>query len=182
MRIKASQLGRRITAELLQRVERSGLELVLVAQAKRRIDNSGDSEEKYPILWATTSGLPSYRAGGRPLRDTGVNIYQRLSGAKYIGFGQATFFLRGPQIAAWHQGTKGQPIAFRTEGPNFIPLTRRAVRLHRPGMDPKAEGLRPGVDYIMAWRGVEVKRRPIYNMPPEDRDEITQATAAAIQG
>ena len=151
------------------------LDNVLVAQARRRIDNSGDSEIRYQPLKDIGSER-SRDPGAKPLRDTSVHIYDRLGGGVAVtSTHDVRFFLRGPLLAYWHH------VGYRTKGPNFSPLTRAAARTHRKGMDPRIEGLVPGVDYFMAWGGVTGPARPIYRVAPEDREEIVDAIVRAVR-
>ena len=148
---------------------------LMVAQARRRIDNSGDSEIRYKPLKQIGSER-SQDPSAKPLRDTSVHIYDRLGGGiASTSNDEVRFFLRGPLLAYWHH------VGYRTKGPNFIPLTRAAARTHRKGMDPRIEGLVPGVDYFMAWGGVTGPARPIYRVAPEDREEIVDAIIRAVR-
>jgi hypothetical protein len=155
------------------------LDQVLVGQAKGRIDNSGDSEITYKGLWADTahtrSGKPHYRVGGKPLIDTRTTIYDRLNGDFAVFTDALEFFLRGTLHALFHND------GFTTKGPNFIPFTLRARRIHRKGQDPALEGLEEGEDYIMAWAGVTVPARPIFRFAPEDREEIVFSVRLAVR-
>jgi hypothetical protein len=96
----------------------------------------------------------SYRNNGQPLRDTG-KMYRGLN-SKVSKKNDTTLSvtLRGPIYALF------QDKGFKTSGPNFIPLTRKAARGHGTGNNPNAEGLKRGKDFIMAWRGVTVPSRP----------------------
>ena len=143
---------------------------MIVEQAKRRIDHGGDSQVRYKPLWADTfrshSGGTSYRAGGKPLLDTRQHVYNTLNAETHKTSTGMEIRLRGSLAAVFHHN------GFKTNGPNFIPLTRRAVRDHRPGADPRHEGLVRGVDYIMMWKGVTVPARPIFRLAPEDKRDI----------
>ena len=102
----------------------------------------------------------SYRAGGKPLRDTGQMM--REMGAKSLTVGkniQITMY--GPLHAIFHE------VGFETSGPNFIPLTKKGKRSHATGQNPAKEGLAQGKDYIMAWGGVTVPKRP-FMVPTND--------------
>jgi hypothetical protein len=95
----------------------------------------------------------SYREGGKPLLDTGQML--RDMGANSHTRGKdIQITIRGPLHAIFHES------GFKTKGPNFIPLTRNAKRKHATGNNPAKEGLLQGKDYIMAWRGVTVPKRP----------------------
>ncbi len=108
----------------------------------------------------------SYRAGGKPLLDTRQHVYNTLNAETHKTSTGMEIRLRGSLAAVFHHN------GFKTNGPNFIPLTRRAVRDHRPGADPRHEGLVRGVDYIMMWKGVTVPARPIFRLAPEDKRDI----------
>ena len=103
----------------------------------------------------------SYRAGGKPLRDNGDMMREMDAKASTIGKNiQITMY--GPLHAIFHE--KG----FTTNGPNFIPLTLKARRSHATGKkNPAKEGLKRGKDYIMAWNGVTVPKRP-FMVPTND--------------
>lgn len=96
----------------------------------------------------------SYRAGGQPLRDTG-NLQRSITAkAALVGPTRVQVTLAGALYGIFHE------MGFRTGGPNFIPLTRKGKREHATGRNPNAEGLTRGKDFIMAWNGVEVQKRP----------------------
>jgi len=96
----------------------------------------------------------SYRAGGQPLRDTGELIRSLKVRAEHAGGTQVTVIIQGPLYGIYHE------LGFETDGPNYIPLTRKGVRSHSTGNNPNAEGLNPGKDFLMAWNGVKVPARP----------------------
>lgn len=95
----------------------------------------------------------SYRAGGKPLRDTGQMMRETNAKAQASGKG-ISVIMYGPLHAIYHE--KG----FETSGPNFIPLTRKGKRQHSTGQNPSKEGLLRGKDFTMAWGGVSVPKRP----------------------
>jgi phage gpG-like protein len=96
----------------------------------------------------------SYRAGGQPLRDTG-NLQRSITAkAALVGPTRVEVTLAGALYGIFHE------LGFSTSGPNFIPLTRKGKREHATGRNPYAEGLTRGKDFIMAWNGVEVQKRP----------------------
>lgn len=96
----------------------------------------------------------SYRKGGQPLRDTG-NL-QRSIGARAakVGPTKLEVTMSGALYGIFHE------LGFTTEGPNFIPLTRKGKRGHATGANPEKEGLQRGKDFTMAWGGVTVPKRP----------------------
>ena len=161
---------------LAGRLASARIDNVLVSQAKRRIEQSGDSQHRYPQLWVDRVGITSYRSGGKPLWDTATHIYNRISGVtRTRGVGQIRFMLRSSLIGAYHQA------GFKTKGPNYIPLTRRAARASG-SKSAKARGYRFGEDYIMAWRGVTVPQRKLFNLPPENQTELRDSVARALRG
>src|SRR5688572_4172450 len=122
--VPARQLGMVIKQALLKRLGNARLDQVLVAQAKRRIEQGGDSTEHYPDLWASRHTFVRdkrdargrrltkdqkrlenvlltrhYRQGGKPMFDTGTHIYQRLSGQTTVGSDELVAALRGPILA-----------------------------------------------------------------------------------
>ena len=158
----------------------SGLHELLILQAQARMMAGGDSEHTYPDLW----GHPgSYRADGQPLMDDAGRggLFSRLAGTTTIDGNVITATLLAPLYAIYHQH------GFTTKGPNFIPLTLRAKRDHMPGANPANEGLEPWNpktgegDYVMAWRGVTVPQRKIFNLPQEDRADILTTIRLGIK-
>lgn len=102
----------------------------------------------------------SYRAGGKPLRDTGQMMREMGAKASLRGKGiEITMY--GPLHAIFHE------LGFKTSGPNFIPLTKKGKRSHATGNNPENKGLVRGKDFIMAWNGVEVPKRP-FMVPTND--------------
>lgn len=96
----------------------------------------------------------SYRKGGQPLRDTG-NLQRSITArAAKSAPTKLTVTLAGALYGIFHE--KG----FSTDGPNFIPLTRKGKRSHATGRNPNTEGLVRGKDFTMAWGGVTVPKRP----------------------
>lgn len=176
--VNVARLGQTVERELISRLQRSRLGDVLVSQAVRRIKSRGDSEHKYPDLWSTgkQGKGESYRAGGDPLQDTGPLMASLTAKTEPTERGVKLTLMSPLKHAQYQQR------GFTTEGPNFIPLTRKAARTHRKGQDPKDEGLEEGVDYIMAWNGVTVPQRKIYNMPPEDAAELRAETERVLGG
>jgi phage gpG-like protein len=206
------RLANAITDQVRRRLKDSRVEQVLVSQAKRRIDQGGDSTVVYPSLWADQ--VDSYRSGGQPLKDIG-ELYNGLSAEKEVGHDSIKLRLVSP-----HAYAKAHQEGFSTKGPNFIPLTRKAVRnysifrrlmrarsfvtkeyrrLRKAGRSGRltmhlirrqreldrqleAAGFIEGETYIMAWQGVTVPARPIFNMPPENVEELVDEIAATIGG
>jgi len=101
-----------------------------------------------------------YRRGGHPLRNTGALARSLAANARISG-AVIQIEMRGLHYGAYHDR------GFKTKGPNFIPLTRRAVSGHSTGANPRHEGLIEGGDYLMAWRGVTVPARP-FILPTND--------------
>jgi phage gpG-like protein len=119
----------------------------------------------------------SYRKGGSPLRDTGALMGSFFTKYAFVFGSDALVVVASSNpVAPWHQ--KG----FKTKGPNFIPLTRKAKRDHSLGVNPEWEGLVQGVDYIMAWQGVDVPSRPMIDYAdPVNKKMIQDAIRLAIQ-
>lgn len=116
----------------------------------------------------------SYRKDGQPLRDTGA-----LKASFFLHSQNATPTELMSTVASPFPHAVYQHTGFKTNGPNFIPLTRKAARMHRPGADPRSEGLEPEVDYVMAWSGVHVPARPIIDYAdPVNAEEITRTVQA----
>lgn len=96
----------------------------------------------------------SYRKGGQPLRDTG-NLQRSLAAkASNTKPRRITVTMSGALYGIFHER------GFETDGPNFIPLTRKGKRSHATGRNPAGEGLVRGKDFTMAWDGVKVPARP----------------------
>ena len=97
-----------------------------------------------------TPGKP-FRAGGKRLSGTtsGAKSFHIVKQGLESGIG-VSVIASSAFFHKWHQ------TGFKTKGPNFIPLTKKAQRLHVKGANPKEEGLEDGVDYIIAWKGVTV--------------------------
>lgn len=172
--VQPPRLGAALATEVRDRIP--GLGQVLVSQARRRMVKSGDSEHRYPDLWNHPG---SRRTGELPLLDRGL-MSAALSGKDERTEDGQKSTLVGTMVAVYHQH------GYKTKGPNFIPLTLAAARAHQPGANPRDEGLVPWDDetkegdYVMAWRGVTVPQRKIFNLPPEDVQEIGETIAQAI--
>ncbi len=170
--IDLSKMDVVVSDRSIDRLMSARLGQVLVLQAKRRMDAGGDSEFQYPELW----GHPkSYRADGQPLLDTRVHIQDTLSDRAEQTRDGVRYWLVGPLIAIYHQ------FGFTTKGPNFIPLTMKAKRTHVPGVNPDDEDLVDGEDYIIAWAGVTVPQRKIFNLPPENVAEFAAGVVDALR-
>lgn len=203
--VTPGQLGRAIRARAVRKLANAGLHDVLVSQAQRRIESKGDSTHSYPDLWDHPQ---SYRRGGHPLLNTRNNIYNSLNGKTNLQRGGIVVMLRGSLVAVYHQH------GFKTKGPNFIPLTRKANRNHSlwsremkkvvryrkwKTMAPRADASRkygkmqrkaqtkadslltPGKDFIMAWKGVNVPQRKVFNLPPENIREFSLSILLALK-
>ena len=100
----------------------------------------------------------SYRNGGQPLRDTGE--LQKSINAKASTTGTGIEITMAGNLYGIFQ-----EMGFKTNGPNFIPLTKKAKRTHAKGANPREEGLIRGKDYFVTGskknpRGVTVPKRP----------------------
>jgi len=211
-KLKISRVPGEIRKTAFERLRAARLDLVLPAQAKRRIANSGDSEHHYPDLWDNPK---SYRSKGEtPLSDTGgAGLEGSLTGKmEQTGPSEVTIRLVVPErfrYALYHQS------GFSTKGPNFIPLTvkaKEAATLFKPLVTVlsaarkkvraasgtasfiaalreerraqeamESAGFIEGETYIMAWQGVTVPQRKIFNLPPENVEEIREAVTRALK-
>jgi len=102
----------------------------------------------------------SYRAGGKPLRDTGY-MMSKVNAKGQTGGNGVSIIMYGPLHAIFHE------LGFETNGPNYIPLTLKGARSHATKRNPKKEGLVRGKDFVMAWQGVTVPKRP-FMIPTND--------------
>jgi hypothetical protein len=143
--------------------------------AIRRI---GKSEKRLAQSSALAVAAESYRKGGKPLRDIGFLMTSFFTKYAFVfeAEGAAIIVVASNAIyAGW------QHSGFKTKGPNFIPLTRKARRHHVLHHNPTAEGLEQGVDYIMAWKGVDVPARPIIDYAdPVNRKQIGDVIRRSI--
>ena len=171
--VELSKLGSEVARISRGLIARSRPDQILVGQAKRRMAAGGESEHKYPELWEPKKAK-SYRTGGQPLLDNGM-LRNSLSGFSIETSEGVRSWLIGPLVAKYHQE------GFSTEGPNYIPLTLKGRRDHTNGENPEDEGLVDGVDYIIAWNGVTVPQRKIFNLPPEDVEEIAESIRFALR-
>ena len=122
------------------------------------IKKIGLHEEKFKKASALAVSAESYRKGGKPLRDIGFLAESFFTKYAFVFEAKGAALIvvaSAAPYAAW------QHSGFKTKGPNFIPLTRKAQRHHVLHQNPTTEGLEQGVDYIMAWKGVDVPARPI---------------------
>ncbi len=121
----------------------------------------------------------SYRKGGKPLRDNGFLMASRFTKYAFVFEGESTTIIviaSNAIYAGW------QHSGFKTKGPNFIPLTLKARRRHVLHQNPFLEGLEYGVDYIMAWHGVDVPARPIIDYAdPVNRKQIGDVIRHSIK-
>ena len=154
-------------------VKGNPLGVTLRSQAVARIKAGRDSTHTYPELWANK--VPGhYRAGGRPLQGNGHLMAGLHSETVARSNGISVTLLDGSGYGVYHQH------GFKTNGPNYIPLTLKGARRHVNGRNPEEEGLVEGKDYFIAWNGVDVPQRKIFNMPPENRQELGKAVVNAI--
>lgn len=122
--------------------------------------------------------VPSYRNGGHPLRNTSFMWQHVGATAATTGEGyQVT--LSGPKYALY------QDRGFKTQGPNFIPLTKKGAR-HKPGRKPSEEGLKSGKDYFVTGsrkhpRGVTVPARPFLLPTREDMGMIGRSIYLSLR-
>ena len=163
------------------------------------MDRGGDSTHHYPDLWDHPK---SYRQGGQPLLDTRTHIYNQLTSRCEVAGDIVRLILLGPLMALWHQDgfkTKGPnfiPLTLkaRRNAAQFTRLARNrshAIRRHRAVAGTlraaaalrelrradealEAAGFIEGETYVMAWKGVTVPQRKIFNTPPEDVRELSE--------
>jgi len=95
----------------------------------------------------------SYRDGGQPLRDTG-SLARSLGASATNSGSKIKLAMHGNRYGLY------QDRGFKTNGPNYIPLTKKGKRGHGTGQNPNKEGLTRGKDFAMAWKGVTVPARP----------------------
>lgn len=179
---------RNIKAAVLRKIAAARLDQILVAAAKRNLDEGVDADGKaLKVLqdvkgeWTDQHGVKRTTtrwrgAGDQPMLDTRTNVYNRLSGVTRRRINRVELVLRGPLLAAYHLE------GFETEGPNFIPLTLAAKRRHKKGSDPATEGLIEGRDYVMAWNGVSVPSRRFFGLTDKRmHKELARGIAAALK-
>lgn len=121
---------------------------------------------------AQSTGNPAYRAGGKPLLDTGEARASMTYRVRDIPRGVAL------DVGSPKPWLKGHQTGYATKGPNYIPLTRRA-KAKPAGANPADLDLVPGYDYIMAWNGVTVPARPIVRFTEANHREIAQTLRRA---
>lgn len=178
IRIKAnvSRFNREARQLLSERLDQAGENMgsLVVSQTVARIDQGGDDEITYPDLWANRTRLDSYRKGGDPLTDNG-NLINSITFTMQSKRNGVRILVGSPLPYARYQH-----YGFSTSGPNYIPLTLQARRKPK-GADPKVFGLKPGVDYIMAWKGVTVPSRPILRFSKGNIQEIRETLAISLE-
>lgn len=179
----------KVVKEVSNRIVAARLDQILVSTAKENLEQSRNAETggrleplktvrgEYRTPRGRRGVKVNWRVGGTPLRDTDVHIYNRLSGVtrRRRGGKSIDLILRIPAIGMMH--IEG----FQTQGPNFIPLTRKAQRRHQKGVNPAIEGLFEGKDYVMAWKGVRVSGRPFFSLDDDTMlDRLQDAIMDAI--
>ena len=171
--------------------KKNGASRVLVANAKRRIRKGGDSEIKYPELWARRNSV-GYRKGGKPLRDTGRLMNSLSNDTKITRNGVEWTLLDGTGYGVKHQE------GFTNRGPVAVALNRKASRVipsespHDPDL-LEQQGLRRAptlrraqlsprkYDFYVLQRDTVVPARPIFNTPPEDTVSAVKTISRAIR-
>ena len=154
-------------------VDGNPLGSILRGQAVARIEAGRDSTHTYPDLWVNK--IPNhYRAGSKPLQGNGGLMAGLHSETVARSNGITVTLLDGSGYGVYHQH------GFKTKGPNYIPMSAKGAKRHINGRNPEDEGLVEGKDYIIAWNGVDVPQRKIFNMPPENRQELANAVVDAI--
>ena len=113
------------------------------------------------------SGNPSYRRGGKPLRDTGA----LAASVKVVAVATPKGFVieAGSTLPYGRYHNEG----FQTSGLNYIPLTMKGARKPR-GMNPDTMGLIRGHDYVLA-RGVKIPRRRFVKFTRRNLADVRRA-------
>jgi len=145
------QLGRMAEGELRRLLGRIGA--LQLSQVERAFREGGQPSKKWPPFRPNPK---SFRAGGQALQDTG-----RLAASFFLFESRVSRKELISTIASSAPYASAQQEGFKTKGPNYIPLTLKGRRMHRTGANPRQEGLVPGKDYVMAWKGVTVPARPM---------------------
>ena len=183
-----SELKEKIIRKLSKK---NGASRVLVANAKKRIRNSGDSEIKYPELWARRNEV-GYRKGGKPLRDTGRLMnslsndtrrkrdgveWKLLDGAGYGVKHQEGYTNRGPVAVALNRKASRIIPSESPHDPDLLEQMglRRAPTLRRAQLSPRK------YDFYVLQHDTVVPARPIFNTPPEDIAAATKTISRAIK-
>ena len=171
---------------------------ILVDRSKLRIRNGGDSEIKYPELWAVKEGV-GYRKKGKALRDTGMLMSMLSVDTNQSGHGDVAWTLTdGTGYGVKHQEgfiNKG-PIAIALSARARLPIKNMGEPPHdiafldsmgfeeAPNLEsaknPKKGSLK--YDYYIIEDGAKVPARPIANNPPEDIKAIVNHVKRAIKG
>lgn len=175
IKLDGSKIGKQVKKKVLNSLKKNlGLQQLLVSQAKSRMDDGRDTTHTYPDLW---NHPKSYRRHPkRPLMAT-RNLYNGLQGYTWATGHRLHFVL-------WDSmgyGVKHQE-GFEVPGPVPIPLTKKAARLMKAGgiSDLENTDLKKGKDYMIAWNGVKVPQRKIFNMPPENVSDMANAIVKTI--
>ena len=173
--ISSNDVSGQLRTKVLKALHKhAGLEQLIVKQAKARMRNGGDSTHEYPELWQHPK---SYRRNGKPLMDT-KTLYNGLKGQ---------IIATGNKIKVALLDTVGYGVdhqeGFSKDGPVPIALTRKAARLMKAGGIKSLDDtdLKEGKDYIIAWDGVEVPQRKIFNTPPENIKALSKNIGRAIK-
>lgn len=117
---------------------------------------------------------PWYRNSGKPLVGTGA-LARSLDSRVVPSPGGLTIELWGLPYGGYHDS------GFSTNGPNYIPLTRKGSRGHATGANPSKEGLRRGWDYLLAMDGVTVPARPFLAPDSDDLDDLAATVCAVLK-
>lgn len=118
----------------------------------------------------SVSGNPSYRKGGKPLRDTGA----LMASLSYV----VSEDMYGVQVGIGPSVPYGrkQQEGFSQKGPVFIPLSVKAARMEEGG-DPDTYGLLPGIDYVIVKGKVTIPARPFVRFTDQNKKDIESAIA-----
>lgn len=160
------------------------LAVLMSFQIDRAFREGGQPSTKWPAINPPQPSKPVpdsqvlRKPSDQPLRATGDLQRSFEIPESHIEEGRLVLSIASASaIASFHQE------GFSTTGPNYIPITRKGRLLHRPGANPKDEGLVQGVDYIIAFNGVTVPARPMIDYgDPVNLQEIRDTINEIIGG
>lgn len=175
-------MAKNLAISALQRTG-DAVAVMMSEQTDRAFKNSGQPSRNWPPI---NPPKPSKRVApgqvlrtsrDKPLVSTGM-LAASFSVAEPIVNGKTVTVQQSSSSAVANMHQHG----IHTDGPNYIPITRKGKLLHQNGANPKDEGLVAGVDYIIAWNGVDVPARPMIDFSdPVNRQEIND-TISDITG
>lgn len=116
----------------------------------------------------------SYRRGGKPLLDTRQG-YAAVSTTAEGKLPELTVRVRAPAYMVY------QHAGFTTKGPNFMPVSLLAKRIHQKGRNPRAEGLFKGKDFWIFRNGVTIPPRPFAKLGPKYMQRVAKTIARSMR-